>query len=51
MSDHEEKTVQIPRGLKAFRHGWIYLVGLPISVALILAFFTLNPAPESPPFP
>ncbi|WP_281024095.1 hypothetical protein [Microvirga subterranea] len=39
------------RDLKAFRHAWIYLVGLVIAVVLILAFFTLNPATESPPLP
>jgi hypothetical protein len=45
------KNIADPRELKAFRDGWIYLIGLLISVALILAFFTLNSATESPPFP
>jgi len=39
------------RDLKAFRHAWIYLLGLAIAVALILGYFTLNPAAESPPLP
>jgi hypothetical protein len=36
---------------KAFRHLGLYVLGLLVAVALILAFFTLNPATESPPFP
>lgn len=43
MPDHRE--------LKALRHLWIYGLGLLVAVALILAFFTLNPSAESPPFP
>lgn len=46
-----EKRLRIPPELKGFRHGWIYLVGLLVAVALILAFFTLNPTAETPPFP
>lgn len=51
MNDHGERTLQIPRELRAFRHGWINLIGLLVSVALILAFFTPSTATESPPFP
>jgi hypothetical protein len=43
--------VRAPRELKTFRHLWIYLLGLLIAVGIVLAFFTLNPATESPPFP
>jgi hypothetical protein len=46
-----EGSVPVHRDLKAFRHLWIYGVGLLIATALILAFFTLNPSAESPPFP
>jgi hypothetical protein len=41
----------VHRNLKAFRHLWIYVVGLLVATALILAFFTLHPVAESPPFP
>ncbi|WP_281433509.1 hypothetical protein [Microvirga splendida] len=43
--------MRIPPELKAFRHSWIYLVGLLVAVALVLAFFTLHPTAETPPFP
>jgi hypothetical protein len=42
---------QRPPKLKAFKHIWLYLAGVAFSVILILAFFTLNPTAETPPFP
>jgi hypothetical protein len=47
----EGKRVQLPRDPKAFGYIWIYLLGLIFAVAVILMFFGLNPAAESPPFP
>ena len=35
--------------LGIFKHAWIYLVGLFVSVLLILLFFHLNPSTEIPP--
>jgi hypothetical protein len=43
--------LRIPPELKTLRPVWLYLAGLAVSVTLILAFFTLNPAAETPPFP
>ena len=46
-----ERRVRIPPELKSFGSIWIYLVGLAVAVALILAYFTLHPTAETPPFP
>ena len=43
--------MRIPPSLKAFRPIWLYVVGLLLSVAAILAYFALHPTAETPPLP
>ena len=43
--------MRIPPSLKAFRPIWLYVVGLLLSVAAVLAYFALHPMAETPPFP
>lgn len=40
-----------PRKRQALRHSWIYGAGLLIAAVVILLYFFLNPAAESPPRP
>jgi hypothetical protein len=43
--------MELPRELRIFKHSWIYVVGLLIAVAIILAYFWFHPWTENPPLP
>ena len=43
--------MRVPPSLKAFSPIWLYVVGLLLSVAALLAYFALYPTTQTPPLP